>query len=106
MCIEMIAIQQELNSAYHDSIHLRENIIRVCKSRFALINDLNNASLNVSDLINNLHTSVMNYEAIQKLNQQTNYLQQNLDYLQHLNQNSNNQYLIDRQYRRSELFYD
>ncbi len=66
MCIDMIAIKQKLNSAYHDSIHLRENIIRVCRNHFALTYDLNNVSLNVFDLINSLHISVMNYEAIRK----------------------------------------
>ncbi len=96
----MIAIQQELNPAYHDPIHLRENIIRTCRNHSALINDLNNASLNVLDLINSLHTSVMNYEAIRKSNQQ-------IDYLQQSNQKSDNQYFIDRQYRRDEEFsYD
>jgi uncharacterized phage-like protein YoqJ len=46
----------------------------------------------------------MNYEAIQKSDQQTNYLQQNSDYLQQ--SKSDNQYFIDRQYRRDKLFYD
>ncbi len=94
----MIVIQQKLNSAYHDSIHLRKNIIRACRNHFALINDLNNVSLNVLDLINSLHTSVMNYEAVQKSsNQQIDYLQQS---------KSDNQYFIDRQYRRDESSYD
>ncbi len=94
----MIAIQQELNPAYHDPIHLRENIIRTCRSHSALTNGLNNASLNVLDLINSLHTSVMNYQAIQKSsNQQIDYLQQS---------KSDNQYFIDRQYRRDEPPYD
>jgi hypothetical protein len=94
----MIAIQQELNSAYHGPIHLRENIIRTCRSHFALTNELNNASLNVPDLINSLHTSVMNYEAVQKSsNQQIDYLQQS---------KSDNQYFTDRQYRRSGPSYD
>ncbi len=105
MCIEMIAIQQELNSAYHDSIHLRKNIIRICRDHFALTNEFNNVSLNVLDLINSLHTSVMNYEVVQKSsNQQTDYSQQNLDYLQQ--SKSDNQYFIDRQYRRDEPSYD
>ncbi len=97
MCTEMIAIQQGLNSAYHDPIHLRENIIRACRDHPALTNELNNASLNVLDLINSLHTSVMNYEAIRKSNQQIDYLQQS---------KSDNQYFIDRQYRRSGPSYD
>jgi hypothetical protein len=84
----MSTIQKDLNSAFVDSIQLRKNIIRVCRDHFALTNELNNASINVSDLINALHTNVMNYEAIRKqhdsmqqiylndFTQQT-YLQQN-----------------------------
>jgi tRNA G10 N-methylase Trm11 len=55
----------------------------------------------------------MNYEAIQKSNQQIDYLQQhfsleisNPDYLQHSNQNQNDQYVMDRQYRRNKSSYD
>ncbi len=88
LCFEMSTIQKDLNSAFVDSIQLRKNIIRVCRDHFALTNELNNASINVSDLINALHTNVMNYEAIRKqhdsmqqiylndFTQQT-YLQQN-----------------------------
>ncbi len=54
-------------------------------------------------MINSLHISVINYETIQKSNQQTNYLQQNSDYLQQLK--SDNQYFINRQYCRDEFFY-
>ncbi len=78
MCFEISTIQKDLNSAFVDSIQLRKNIIRVCRDHFALINELNNASINVSDLINALHTSVMNYEAIRKQHDsQQIYLQQN-----------------------------
>jgi hypothetical protein len=66
MYVEMNTIQKDLNSAFSDSIQLRKNIIRVCRSHFALINELNNASINISDLINSLYSSVMNYEAIRK----------------------------------------
>ncbi len=100
----MNIIQKDLDFACYDSIHLRENIIKVIRNHLALINDLNNVSFNVLDLINSLHAIVMNYEAIQKSDQQTNYLQQNSDYLQQ--SKSDNQYFIDRQYRRDKLFYD
>ncbi len=76
----MNTIQKDLNSAFDDSIQLRKNIIRVCRDQFALINELNNASINISDLINSLHINVMNYEAIRKQHdfmQQSIYLQQN-----------------------------
>ncbi len=65
MCLEMNIIQKELDFAFYDSIHLRENIIRVCKDHFALTNDLNNASINVSDLINSLRINITNYEVVQ-----------------------------------------
>ncbi len=108
----MSTIQKDLNSAFVDSIQLRKNIIRVYRDHFALINELNNASINVFDLINALHTNVMNYEAIRKKHDsmQQTYLQQNdLVQLTHLlNQDQNefeNQYFIDKQYRRDESFF-
>ncbi len=97
MCLEMNVIQKEFDLAFYDSIHLRENIIRVCRSHFALMNDLNNASINVSDLINSLHISIINYEVVQKSAQFETYLQSNS-----FNQNQDDQYFIDRQYRREE----
>jgi hypothetical protein len=66
MCFEINTIQEDLNSAFCDSIQLRKNIIKICRNHFAFTNNLNNTSISVSDLINSLHTSVMNYEAIQK----------------------------------------
>jgi hypothetical protein len=107
----MSTIQKDLNSAFVDSIQLGKNIIKICRNHFALINDLNNASISVSDLINSLHTSVMYYEAIRKQHDsmQQIYLQQN-DFTQQihlLNQNQieiENQYFTDRQYRREESF--
>jgi hypothetical protein len=95
MCLEMNIIQRELDLVFYDSIHLRENIIRACRNHFALTNDLNNASINVSDLINSLHISITNYEVVQKSAQSETYLQQN-------HQNQDDQYFIDRQYRRDE----
>ncbi len=97
MCLEMNVIQRELDLAFYDSTHLRKNIIKVCRSHFALINDLNNASINVSNLINSLHTSITNYEVVQKSAQFETYLQSNS-----FNQNQDDQYFTDRQYRRRE----
>jgi hypothetical protein len=115
----MSTIQKDLNSAFVDSIQLRKNIIRVCRNHSALINELNNASINVSDLINALHTNVMNYEAVRKQHDsQQIYLQQNdltqQIYLNGLMQQTyllnqkqgefEDQYFIDRQYRREGSF--
>ncbi len=99
MCLEMNIIQRELDLAFYDSTHLRKNIIKVCRDHSALINDLNNVSINVSDLINSLHTSITNYEIVQKSAQFETYLQLNSN---SFNQNQDDQYFTDRQYRRKE----
>jgi hypothetical protein len=97
MCLEMNIIQKELDLVFYDSIHLRKKIIKICRDYFALINDLNNASINVSKLINSLHISIINYEVVQKSTQFETYLQSNS-----FNQNQDDQYFTDRQYRREE----
>jgi hypothetical protein len=123
MCFEMSTIQRDLNSAFVDSSQLRKNIIRVCRDHFVLINDLNNALISVSNLINSLHINVMNYEAIRKqhdsmqqmylndLTQQTYLQQKDLTTQQThlLNQDqivSESQYFTDRQYRRDESSFN
>jgi hypothetical protein len=95
----MNIIQREFDLVFYDSTHLRKNIIRVCRDHFALTNDLNNASINVSDLINSLHTSITNYEVVQKSAQFETYLQSNSN---SFNQNQDDQYFTERQYRREE----
>jgi hypothetical protein len=106
----MSTIQKDLNPAFADSIQLRKNIIRACRDHSALINELNNASINVSDLINALHTSVMNYEAIRKQHDSLQQIYLNGLTMQQthlLNQNQiefENQYFTDRQYRRERSF--
>jgi hypothetical protein len=90
----MNIIQRGLNSAYHDSNRLRENIIRVCREHSTLIYELNNALSDTSSLINVLQISIVNYEIIQKvLSQQHQYAQDQDD-----------QYFTDRQYRRESSF--
>jgi hypothetical protein len=101
MCLEMNSIQKELDFAFYDSTHLRKNIIKVCRNHSTLINDLNNVSINVFDLINSLHISITNYEIVQKSAQFETYLQSNLN---SFNQNQDDQYFTDRQYRREEYF--
>ncbi len=70
----MNVIQKELDFAFYDSTHLRKNIIKICKNHLALINDLNNALINVSNLINSLHISIINYEIVQKSAQFETYM--------------------------------
>ncbi len=91
----MNTIQRGLNPAYHDSNRLRKNIIRACREHSTLIYELINASSDTSALINVLQASIVNYEAIQKaLIQQHQYTQDQ----------ENDHYFIDRQYRRGSSF--
>ena len=71
MCTEIDIIQRDIDSAYHDSVHLRENIIRACRDHSALVVDLINSVFDTSELINNLYASIVNYEAVHKLVQQS-----------------------------------
>jgi hypothetical protein len=93
MCSQMNIIQRDLNSAYHDSIRLRKNIIRVCKDHSALIYEIINSSIKIFALMNILQSSIINYEVIRKLFASQQY---------HQNDEINNHYFIDRQYRRDE----
>ncbi len=88
----MNIIQRNLNPAYHDSNRLRKNIIRACREHSTLIYELINASFDTSTLINVLQASIVNYEVVQKVpSQQHQYAQ-----------DQNDQYFIDRQYRRGD----
>ena len=73
---------------------MRENIIRACRDQSALIIKLFNALMNVVDLINNLNTSIVNYEAVNKSNVQI-YMQ-----TQKENDNNNETWIVDRQYHK------
>jgi hypothetical protein len=91
----MNIIQRNLNSAYHDSDRLRENIIRACREHSTLIYELINALSNTSALINVLQASIVNYETIQKV-----FIQQH----QYTQDQENDNYFIDKQYRRGSSF--
>jgi hypothetical protein len=91
--IDLDIIQREIDSAYRDLMHFRENIIRTCKSHLTLIHDLTNSSANTLTLISMLHINIVNYEIIVKsfINQQ--YVQ---------NQDDDNEHLfVDRRFRRN-----
>jgi hypothetical protein len=66
-------------------MHLRENMIRVCKNHSTLIHDLTNFSTNTLILISMLHINIVNYETIVKsfINQQQ-YVQNQDDDNEHL----------------------
>ncbi len=82
---DLDTIQREINSAYRDLMHFRENIIRVCKNHSTLIHDLINSSTNTSILINMFYINIVNYKIIVKssINQQQ-YVQDQDDDNKHL----------------------
>ncbi len=98
LCAKMNTIQRKLDSAYHDSIRLRENIIRAYRDHSVLIFELINSSMNISKLINILQSSIINYDIVRKFFAQHQY-QQNEDEI-------DDQYFIDRQYRREESSFN
>jgi hypothetical protein len=98
MCSQMNTIQRDLNPAYHDSIRLRKNIIRICRSHSALIYEIINSSMKIFALMNTLQSSIISYEVIRKSFTSQQY-HQNED-------EANDHYFIDKQYRRDESSYD
>ncbi len=103
LCAKMNIIQRKLDSAYHDSIWLRKNIIRTCRDHSVLIFELINSLMNISTLINTLQFSIINYEIVRK-----SFAQQQHQY--HQNQyhqtkdEIDDQYFIDKQYRLKKSF--
>ena len=89
-CMELDTIQRGVNPAYHGTVHLQENIIRACRGHPALAAGLTNPLGDTSGLVNNLYTSIVNYEAVHEPVQQS-YLHENKD---------DELYFTDRQYRR------
>lgn len=73
---ELNTIQWGIDPAYHSTVHLRENIICACRDYPALTIGLTNPPPDTSGLVNNLYTSIVNYEAVHKpVNMQQNYMQ-------------------------------
>ena len=62
--IMLETIQRGVDPAYHGIIHLREIIIQACRGHPALAAGLTNPLVDTSGLVNNLHTSIVNYEAV------------------------------------------
>ncbi len=98
---ELDTIQRDIDSAYHESTHLRENVIRACKDHSALINELINSFYESSILISILLISIVNYETIEKAINQHQYLQ---------NDNNTNdqydQYFVNRRFCTIRIHFD
>ena len=96
LCSELEIIQRGLDLAFHSSVQLRKNIICACRGHPALANGLTNPPPDTSRLVNNLYTSIVNYEAVHK----PSSLQQT--YVQYDNDDNDNYetWFTDRQYCR------
>jgi tRNA U34 5-carboxymethylaminomethyl modifying enzyme MnmG/GidA len=101
----MNIIQRELDSTCHDSIRLRENIIRACEDHLVLILKLINSSMNISTLINTLKFSIINYEVVRKFFAQQQHQYHQNQYHQTKDE-IDDQYFIDRQYCRERLSFN
>lgn len=97
MCTKLNKVQQDLNSIYQSSIQLRENIIRACRDHSAINADLIILFTLTLDLINSLYTSIVNYETIH------NFVSSQQSYLLNEKAEKNENYYIDRQYRKDDF---
>jgi hypothetical protein len=99
MWSQMNTIQRDLNSTYHDSTRLRENIIRISRNHSTLILALINSLMNNVTLMNNLQSSIINYEIVRK----SSFAHQQY----HQKDEIDDHYFTDKQYRRKdESSYD
>ena len=95
LCTELDIIQRSVDPAYHGPVHLRENIIRACRGHPALANGLTNPPMDASGLVNNLYTSIVNYEAVHKpTSTQQTYIQSDVE-------DDSELFFTDRQYRKN-----
>jgi hypothetical protein len=98
LCTKLNIIQRDIDSAFHELVHLRKNIIRVCRDHSALTIDIINSIFDIFELVNNLYASIVNYESVHKLIKQSDYMQS------YKNESEEKKtYFVDRQYRRDEF---
>lgn len=79
MCTEIDEIQRNVKSAYHSQIHLKENIIWSYWGHPAIATGLINSSPKISDMINFLYSSIINYKAVDKPSSTKNYVPSETD---------------------------
>lgn len=98
LCTDLDTIQRGMDPTYHGPVHLRENIIRACRGHPTLATGLTNPPLDASGLVNSLYTSIVNYEAVHNpVTTQQSYTQA----YKH-DDDDNEAYFTDRQYRKGE----
>ena len=97
MCNEIDLLQRDFESAFQDLIHFRKNIIRIVKKHSILTTDLINTMVDTFALINSLHSSIINYEAVIKNRGQNTYVQKKNEFEDY--DDAAEIYFTDRQYR-------
>ena len=99
MCTKRDIIQRDIDFAYHDSMHLRENIIRACRDYSTLVIDFINSVFDTLELINSSYAFIVNYETIYKSFTQETYVQSfNED-----KKIENETYFTNRQYQKNRF---
>jgi hypothetical protein len=99
LCTKLNIIQRDIDSIYHESVHLRQNIIRVCRDHSALTFEMINSITNIFELVNNIYAFIVNYKAVHKLVNQDDYIQSCKK------KNMNETYYMNRQYFWNELIF-
>ena len=92
----MDEIQRNVISTFQDIEHFRKNIICACRGHAVFSTDLTNSFIDVSNLVNNLHASIINYETVYKLQTSAIYVQK---------KNDDETYFVNRQYRERDERY-
>ena len=99
MCTKMNEIQRNVISAFQENEHLKKNIIKTCRENAIVSTNFTNSSIDISDLVNNLHVSIINYEVVYKsqipATTIASYVQKNDDEI----------YFVNRQFRRKQQQY-
>ena len=100
MCTKMNEIQRNVIFVFQENEHLKKNIIKTCRENAAVSAGFTNSPIDVSGLVNNLHVSIINYEAVYKPQipaaAAAGYVQDN--------ENDDEIYFVDRQFRRGQQY--
>lgn len=95
---EIDMLQRGIGPEFAGPFYLRENIIRAVRGHPALLIGLTNPPEDVPGLVNSLHSSIVNYEAVHKTPQLGSYVQSYNDEEEEDGE-ENEAYFVDRHYR-------
>ena len=95
---DMDLLQRNLRNQFAKAFYLHENIIRAIRGHSALMAGFVNSSNDVVGLINNLHFSIINYEAVHRSLAHENYVQFYNDEMKS-DEAENEMFFINRRYQ-------